>query len=121
MRESPRLVGSRGPVRSGETGGQSFRAPLNEPTVYSLLRDGESCALDLRSCQADNPCARVASVGDIAMSEYRRGILKRVRQKWWHFHELCEEYPTRSFSIRTIRPPEDELCTRCDALKHGRG
>lgn len=53
------------------------------------------------------------------MSEYRRGITHGIRQKWWHSHEQCEEYPTRSFAIRTTRPPEDELCVRCDELKHG--
>jgi hypothetical protein len=53
------------------------------------------------------------------MSEFRRGISKGIRQKWWHFHELCEEYPTRSFSIRATRPPDDELCKRCDELRHG--
>jgi hypothetical protein len=54
------------------------------------------------------------------MSEYRRGISKGVRQKWWHFHELCDDFPTRSFSIRTIKPPADELCGRCVDLRHGR-
>ena len=53
------------------------------------------------------------------MSEFRKGISKGIRQTSWHFHDKCEDYPTRSFSIRTIKPPADELCGRCDALRHG--
>jgi hypothetical protein len=53
------------------------------------------------------------------MSEYRRGISKGVRQKDWHYHEQCELYPTRTFSIRDKKPPDDELCERCNELRHG--
>jgi hypothetical protein len=53
------------------------------------------------------------------MSEYRRGILHGIREKLWHFHELCEAYPTRTFSIRQTKPPDDELCQRCTELRRG--
>lgn len=77
-------------------------------------------ALDSCLAKADIDRCSVGTERGSVMFEYRRGISKSVRQKWWHFHELCEEYPTRTFSIRTLRPPEEELCARCDELKHGR-
>jgi len=31
----------------------------------------------------------------LGVKEYRRGIVKGVWQKLWHFHEDCPDYPTR--------------------------
>jgi len=54
------------------------------------------------------------------MAEYRRGLEKlkheTVWQKLWHFSERCADYPTRNFVTRTDRPPDDELCARCNSL-----
>ena len=59
----------------------------------------------------------VASGGVVA--EYRRGLdeqkHQRLWQKLWHFSERCVDYPTRNFITRTDRPPDDELCARCNS------
>jgi hypothetical protein len=50
--------------------------------------------------------------------EFRRGLddkkYEKVWQKLWHFNERCERYPTRNFIARAERPPDDELCARCN-------
>ena len=52
------------------------------------------------------------------MAEYRRGLdeqkYQRIWQKLWHFSERCVDYPTRNFVTRADRPPDDELCARCN-------
>ena len=88
--------------------------------LFRCLPYRDSDELDFCRAEADIHGGSVALQQVKAMSEYRKGISKGVRQKWWHFEEHCEEYPTRSFSIRNTIPPTDELCIRCDALKHGR-
>ena len=51
------------------------------------------------------------------LRDYRRGVEeKRGLTQWqkvWHFDENCKDYPTRNFVIRTVRPPDDELCNQC--------
>jgi hypothetical protein len=50
--------------------------------------------------------------------EYRLGLdVSKGEPKWqtlWHFDNDCRSYPTRNFMIREDRPPDDELCSRCD-------
>jgi hypothetical protein len=64
--------------------------------------------------------ANVLWVSGTSMAEYRRGLEKlkheTVWQKLWHFSERCADYPTRNFVTRTDRPPDDELCARCNSL-----
>jgi hypothetical protein len=59
----------------------------------------------------------VASRG-MSVAEYRRGLDERKHQRFWqklwHFSEHCEHYPTRNFMTRPDRPPDDELCARCN-------
>jgi hypothetical protein len=73
-----------------------------------------------RSINSDDHLARPSSVclGDVSVVEYRRGLdekkYQHTWQKLWHFNERCEHYPTRNFMTRTDRPPDDELCARCN-------
>ena len=117
MSKSPRLGDSRGPVRSGKRGAV-FRGPVNALRLISLPSPHHCRRLDSFLDEADSRRGSAVSKRVSVMSEYRRGLSKGVRQKWWHYHEQCEEYPTRTFSIRNTRPPEDEVCSRCDELKH---
>jgi hypothetical protein len=49
---------------------------------------------------------------------YRRGIEEKagqnVWQKHWHFNEKCEAFPSRNFAVRTNKPSDDDLCSRCE-------
>jgi hypothetical protein len=58
-----------------------------------------------------------ASEGNV--TDYRRGIeLKETQMVWqklWHFHEGCEQYPTRGFAVRQDRPSDDDLCAQCNS------
>ena len=53
------------------------------------------------------------------MTDYRRGVEFRqagiVWQKLWHFHELCEHYPTRGFAVQQDTPSDDDLCAKCNS------
>ena len=58
--------------------------------------------------------------GDVRVAEYRLGFeMKKYELAWqklWHFEERCESYPTRNFRVRKDRPPDDDLCARCNSL-----
>lgn len=49
--------------------------------------------------------------------DYRRGFeQKDGRMQWqklWHFNEKCTGYPTGTFELRKIRPPDNVLCIEC--------
>jgi hypothetical protein len=51
-----------------------------------------------------------------AVREYRRGIKDGVWQQLWHFHPECLNFPTRNFTTQTLKPLDENLCSRCDSL-----
>lgn len=53
------------------------------------------------------------------MIEFRRGIASERKTEHWHSHPDCRSYPSRSFAIRSERPPNDYLCRECQALAQG--
>jgi hypothetical protein len=50
------------------------------------------------------------------MVEYRRGIAKKRKNDFWHWHPDCELYPFETFAIRQDKPWDGDLCSECDAL-----
>jgi len=38
--------------------------------------------------------------------EYRRGVDAHIWQRFWHFNEDCQDYPTGSFAIAKSKPLE---------------
>ena len=36
--------------------------------------------------------------------EYRRGVDAHIWQRFWHFNEDCQDYPTGSFAIAKSKP-----------------
>jgi hypothetical protein len=55
------------------------------------------------------------SVGAFVTS-YRRGFKDKVWDKYWHWHQRCEAYPTSNCIMQKEKPSYDELCQRCEAL-----
>ncbi len=51
--------------------------------------------------------------------EYRLGLEPAGWQKLWHFHPDCRGYPTRAFRCETVRPLDENLCSRCATLARG--
>jgi hypothetical protein len=50
------------------------------------------------------------------MSDYRRGVASSRKNDLWHWNRNCVSYPVRAFAIRSDRPADDFLCSRCAAL-----
>jgi len=50
------------------------------------------------------------------MVEYRRGVKSQRKNDLWHWHADCQSYPFGTFTVRTKKPSDDELCMKCAGL-----
>jgi hypothetical protein len=55
------------------------------------------------------------------VSIYRRGFKDKVWDKFWHWHQRCEAYPSSNCIIKKDKPSDDELCSRCQILSREDG
>ncbi len=53
--------------------------------------------------------------------EYRRGVGSDKGSTLWHFHWDCQFYPNTAYVIRKDRPPDEDLCARCQNRADAKG
>jgi hypothetical protein len=108
----------------------SFRVPKCVKRCYALvirhLSSASVCLIE-RHKSSRLPSRSLVVEHFLALQprqrEYRRGLdVSSGKPQWqslWHFDDGCETYPARNFMIKKDRPPDDELCSRCDkASRH---
>ena len=50
------------------------------------------------------------------MTNYKRGYRDGVWDRYWHWDERCEDYPTGTCLMQKDKPTPALLCLRCLAL-----
>jgi hypothetical protein len=56
-----------------------------------------------------------------SVTSYRRGFKDKVWDKFWHWHQQCEAFPTTNCIIQKQKPSDDELCGKCQLLSREGG
>jgi len=51
------------------------------------------------------------------MTECRRGMASERKNDLWHWRFECPSFPRNAYEVRSIRPSDDYLCSRCSGIE----